>query len=487
MVRFLTAPTVARVEATPAQIKALQRVLYFEDLDVSTGRRVLVQDNGLLPPGLISHAIWELRRSYPHETFEVLDYTGEPADAVQPLTGRCADRLYQMEAVDALLAWRRAILRAVTRSGKTVMAADVIRALPKHRPALFVVERKEVLHQAVDSLRRNTGERVEVVSAKSNRWRGSSVCVATVQALAALRKRDTEWLREVRLVFVDEVHHAAADSYQQALGAMTGLWRCYGLSGTPWRGDGLDILLEAVVGPIAHTVGYDRLATEIDPSTGLPYVCPPTVVFQAMPRRRYPLDVARDWRAVYNSYVVDGEIRNRACVDFARWLEARGRSCVLTVDTITHGQQLAAALGCPFTYGDQGDRERLDTLARLRDKEVLTVVSTLYLEAVDIPSLDGVANAGAISSPVEWLQMLRNLTGNPGKYVAPVLDFDDSCVFLDYWTRKRKRYAMGEPTFRYHEREDYLGELLPDPDRVWGWLSDPLDRGWTAANSLGFV
>jgi superfamily II DNA or RNA helicase len=84
------------------------------------------------------------------------------------------------------------------------------------------------------------------------------------------------------------------------------------------------------------------------------------------------------------------------------------------------------------------------------------VVSTLYKEAIDIPTLDGLVNAGAGKSSIAFYQQLRNMTAAPGKRIAPVLDFADRGRFLASWARQRLSMAEREDAFRCYRLTDYV-------------------------------
>lgn len=462
-------PTTARVEP-PGLLRAFRQHLRVPDLDAGTGWLYLSDHHtGDVWPGLTN-------RLYHEATARglapvVQDCTGEPTYTPVPV-----DYLYahQAEALASLLMHRRGILHSAPRSGKTVVAAALIRSLVQHRPAVFLVEREELLTQQREVLERFVGEPCGILRG-STRELDRPVVVAMAQTVYHNLAQLAPWLRTVRLAVVDEVHHAAASSYHMILQWLTSVWRVYGLSATPWRTDGQDLLLEGNVGPVLHRVTYTQLIRSVDPETGRTFLVPPVVVFQDMPPPGECTDT--NWQDVHRQAVVKHEVRNQAVIDFVEFMRSRDRTTVVLVDRIKHGRTLARRLGCPFTRGDSRSPDRQEVIDALRERDLDAVVSTLYREAVDIPSLDAVVNAGATASSIQYYQAMRNLTPHPGKHVAPVLDFVDRAPFLSAWAQDRLNFCHSEPGFVTCPRSDYMDGAPVDPDAVWGWLDPLLERG----------
>jgi DNA repair protein RadD len=157
---------------------------------------------------------------------------------------------------------RRILVTLPTGSGKTVIAAAILeREVDKHRRALFLCHRRELITQASRKLHdlgvdhgiilpgfpTRLGERVQVAS------------IATLHA-RAMRSRAME-LPPADLVIVDECHHARARSWRRLIEAYPDEI-IIGLTATPCRGDGrglgaiFEVLIEtATVGDLI-AAGY---------------------------------------------------------------------------------------------------------------------------------------------------------------------------------------------------------------------------------------
>jgi superfamily II DNA or RNA helicase len=125
---------------------------------------------------------------------------------------------------------KRLLVVGPTGSGKTVIAAQVIRvAVALNQRVLFVAHRRELVEQAIERLK-NIG--VEV---------GSHVQVCTIQSLL-------ETSPPADLIVIDEAHHTPAESYRELLKRYPRAI-VHGLTATPFRFDGqaLDDLFDEIV------------------------------------------------------------------------------------------------------------------------------------------------------------------------------------------------------------------------------------------------
>ena len=154
---------------------------------------------------------------------------------------------------------RRNLLVAATGTGKTVMAAaDYARLRPalQRDRLLFVAHREEILDQSL-----NTFRQVLRDATFGEKWVGGNRpqkfqhVFASIQSLNAA---DVRWIdpEHFDVLIVDEFHHAAAPSYQSLLERLKPQ-ELLGLTATPERSDGLDVL-RYFDGRIAAECAYGR-------------------------------------------------------------------------------------------------------------------------------------------------------------------------------------------------------------------------------------
>lgn len=339
------------------------------------------------------------------------------------------ERLLEQVALSRQLGHHRNLLVAATGTGKTVMAAiDYARlcaSLPRSR-LLFVAHRKELLDQARATFRialRNPafGERW----VDGERPRDFDHVFASIQSLAAngLAALDAT---HFDVVIVDEFHHAAADSYRAILERLAPR-ELLGLTATPERTDGLDVL--------AHFEG--RIAAELR-------------VWDAIDQRRlvpfvyYGIHDGSDLRDVPwrrgRGYDVEGLTRVLTAdehlgrvvveqlaghVDDIRRIRALG-FCV-SVDHARFMARIFRESGIPAVSVSAGSsaEERRQALIDLGEGKLRVLFSVdLFNEGVDLPSVDTLLLLRPTESATLFLQQLgRGLRRFQGKPSCTVLDF----------------------------------------------------------------
>lgn len=342
-------------------------------------------------------------------------------------------RTYQREAIDAVIAARRAGTRRMvvclpTGAGKTVIFSELARLATKQ--VLVLAHREELLAQAVDKLSRALeGTRVVGLERGSSRAPADAkVLVASLRSLHPDRIGGVLGGRDLGLIVYDECHHAPADDNLRVLrtiGAFEPDWpgTLLGFTATTQRGDGkgLDQVFERVVysktlpdlieaGFLAPLRGF-RIATAADLS-------------------RVSLAGA-DLDEEELAEAVDIEERNALVARSIQEL-ARDRRTIAFCVTVRHAKHLARALdllGVPagVVHGELPVADRARVLAAFRHGRIQVLANVAILtEGFDDPGVSCIAMARPTRSEGLYAQCVgRGTRLAEGKRDCLILDFVD--------------------------------------------------------------
>lgn len=323
----------------------------------------------------------------------------------------------------------RNLLVAATGTGKTVMAAvDYARLRPElaRSRLLFVAHREEILDQSRATFRYALRD-----AAFGEKWvagqrpRQFEHVFASIQSLNAADVRNID-PSHFDVVIVDEFHHAAAPSYETLLEHLKPV-ELLGLTATPERSDGLDVL-RYFDGRIAAEL---RLWDAIDQEYLAPFAyfgVHDGLDLRSVPWRRgqgYDVSALEGVLTADHAWIhlVVEEIR-RKIVD-PSGMRALGY-CV----SVGHAHFMAerftqlglAALALSARSRPDERRGALRDLSEGKLRAVFTV--DLFNEGVDIPSVDTLLLLRPTDSPTLFLQQLgRGLRKTAGKSACTVLDF----------------------------------------------------------------
>lgn len=328
-------------------------------------------------------------------------------------------RQYQADAIMQARLRLRGGARAVllicpTGGGKTIIASDIIRsAVERGSRTLFLAHRRELILQTGEKLNR-FGVRHGLIMAGEKMALQEKCQVASIQTLA--RRRDV--LQRVDLIFFDEAHHAAANSYQDVL-----KWfpeaKVIGLTATPWREDGLglgdvfdshvivstprQLRDEGYLCPVGGWV-YETIDTSAGKVRGGDFV--PSTLTGAATSKRILGDVVEEY------------VRH-----------ASGKRAVVFAVSVDASEKMALAFqqaGVPAEHidGETPKEQRDATLARLRSGQTLVVCNCNVLtEGFDCPELEVCILTRPTLSPGLYLQMVgRVLRPAAGKERARIHD-----------------------------------------------------------------
>jgi DNA repair protein RadD len=144
-------------------------------------------------------------------------------------------RPFQLDAIAESNRHNRPMIVAPTGSGKTVIAAEIIRRA-ENKFVLFLAHRRELIHQTRGHLA-DFGVKAGVILAGEPMDQTFRVQVASIQTLSSRCMRGNADLPSADIVFIDEAHHCTARTYVKIIEAYPDV-RIIGLTATPCRRDG---------------------------------------------------------------------------------------------------------------------------------------------------------------------------------------------------------------------------------------------------------
>jgi superfamily II DNA or RNA helicase len=407
-----------------------------------TGLEWNVRLSGLRNPDVVAKvaavfdSYWESDDLRPYEPDEFRERTQretEPSFVELPPTELhlrpFQERLLEQIEVARLHGRHRNLLVAATGTGKTVIAAvDYARlrtSLSRTR-LLFVAHRQEILQQSRATFRHavrdpSFGE-LWVGAHRPHRF---DVVFASIQSLntAGFDALDP---RHFDVVIVDEFHHAAAPSYQALLEHVDPV-ELLGLTATPERADGLDVL-RYFDGRIAAEL---RVWDAIDQQYLVPfnyYGIHDGLDLRQVPWRRgqgYDVEALTNVFTANDIWVGQLVAQLRERVADVRGMRALG-FCV----SIQHARFMADQFrrrGIPAraVWGTSTTEERRQALADLASGAIAALFTVdLFNEGIDLPNVDTLLLLRPTESATLFLQQLgRGLRRAHGKPMCTVLDF----------------------------------------------------------------
>ena len=260
------------------------------------------------------------------------------------------------------------------------------------------------------------------VSLDDEDW-SPEICEIGSEQKKAIKKA----IENSNVAIYDEAHFLATDTLQSIYKAGKQCRYLFGLSGTDWRDDGADLLLESVCGPRIFNMPASKL---IDSG----FLVPANIVVFDVPE--ITKKTGNNYHSVYHDYITNNEIRNSMIVDSARSLINKGRKVLILVRYISHGNALSKLLSDIPLYFVNGevDGEMREVVKKEFEngRFKCLIASSVYDIGVDIPCLDALILGGGGKSTVRALQRIgRVIRGFPNKSDAIVVDFFDNVKYLD--------------------------------------------------------
>lgn len=367
----------------------------------------------------------------------------------------------QTLAVEELLQYDNGILNAATAFGKTVVCCDVI--AKKQVSTLILLQSSALMEQWQDALERflHIDEEPPEYETPTGRKKKRKSVIGKLQgvhdsttgmidlAMVGSVCKNGEYhkrLKEYGLILVDECHHAASDTIVNILQEVNAKY-VYGVTATPFRGDGLEKINYMLLGPIRYKYTSKDRAKE----QGIEHLVYPRFTRTVVPR------FSQDKMHPNEAYEIirNNEERDEFIIrDVKRCVDA-GRTPVILPKFIDHSQRLYQRL---MDYADKvfllsgrnskkEHKEMIKQMNQVKPEESMILVATgkLIGEGFDYPRLDTLIMA----TPVAWKGVVEQYAGRlnrdyDGKKNVMIYDYVDChiAMFDRMYHKRLKAYKQ---------------------------------------------
>ena len=356
-------------------------------------------------------------------------------------------REYQKNAVEAVLRAKNGILVAPCGSGKSEMALEIAARIGGR--ALWIVHTWDLANQILNraAMRYNIPKESygQIAAGKINI--GDVFTVATVQTLSRIDLAKIQ--NEFDCIIVDECQHvcSSADKVTQFEKVITSLCApyLYGITATPYRADGLERCMFALLGDVIHEVPQSAVAGNTVPvrvkfvDTG--YKPDVDNITDGDGTLNYAKLISDITENKDRNAVIVGEIQRAAQNGAVLVLSDRLQHLDALERVVRNSGQLTARLGIASTKAEKERRARILTDLNNGALNVVFATYKLAKEGIDVPNLRTVVLSCPVKDKTTVIQSAGRVARKAdGKEYGTVIDFSDDFGMLYGYEKKRRGY-----------------------------------------------
>lgn len=392
-------------------------------------------------------------------------------------------REYQERILKAAIQNKSGIIQSATGSGKSVMITSLIAST--NVKTMVYVTGVDLLYQMKEGFEKMLGTKVGIIGDGIADIKRINVCTIWTASNALGGKyvpfddednadkekfnsahgaKIAKAIRESEMNLYDECHMLATSTLQLINQNSKNARYKFGFSGTAWRDDNADMLIEAATGKIIIEVNASELIKG-------GFLVKPKIYFVDVPEKA---NMPSNYHSIYKKYIVQNLARNNKIIKNAEKLVKQGRKVLVLVKNINHGKILLSKFSPDtvvyFVRGDIKSEER-NRIRKdfLNNKIDVIIASVVYDQGIDIPNLDGLILAGSGKASGRALQRIgRVIRPFKGKKDAIVIDFMDNCKYLSEHSKKRMEIYKKEAGFEVHIPKPKKKVNKKNPSNDWG-------------------
>jgi len=347
------------------------------------------------------------------------------------------------EASTLLLAGESFVVRAPTGFGKTICAMQMIHNVG--RKTLVIVTKEDIRDQWIDAAKmilKIKNSEIGIIQGDQCNTKGKKFCIGMIQSLSKSGKYAPSTWTDFGLVIWDEVHRVAADHFSNSAWLLPAKLRL-GLSATPERKDGKDVVIAAHIGNV-------RVATEQMTMIPKVLVVKSKFTLPMVPRKingrfkQVPLPHTPGRIQGVNKCLSKNMTRNKMIGQFIKTAYKKDRNIIVFSDLKAHLDRLYEICvmnaipqkDMAFYIGGLTKQER----ERAKVKAIIFATYAMTSEATDIPWMDTAVLCTPRSDVVQIVG--RILREYPDKKEPIVFDVVDQCsnVLTGYYNNRLQWY-----------------------------------------------
>lgn len=351
----------------------------------------------------------------------------------------------QISAVEALEEKDTGILNAATAFGKTVVCCNLIAR--KKVNTLILLQSSSLMEQWMNAIQKfliideespeyqTPSGRTKTRKSVVGRLQGahdSTTGIIDIAMVGSICKKEEyhNRLKKYGMIILDECHHAASDTIVDVLQEVCAKY-VYGVTATPFRGDGMEKINYMMLGPIRYRFTSKDRAKE----QGIDHLVYPRFTRAVAPR------FGNDKMHPNEAYAIirENEDRDELIINDVKKCIDEGRTPVVLSKYVDHSRRLYEKLiGYAelifLLSGSNSKKEHSSIIKQMNhvqsgESMILIATGKLIGEGFDFPRLDTLIMA----TPVAWKGVVEQYAGRlnrdyEGKKNVLIYDYVDSHI-----------------------------------------------------------
>ena len=329
------------------------------------------------------------------------------------------------KSVALLAADESHILQAPTGYGKSILGCEIIHRMG--RRALVITTKDDILAQWVDAAKMVLGLEDDEIGL----WRGDQVPDPShkivVGLVQSIRKGPQRYLGNeyegFGLCIFDEVHRVAAASFSECMFHVPAKLRL-GLSATPNRKDGRDVVLEAHIGRVRVTGTQETLVPRVIRKASGWTV--PRGMWHDFNRMSHVYKLmSKNWdrNSEIVHFAVSAYVKDRHIIVFSNFIDHLETLFAMLVEAGVDEDEIGYYVGLTNSCYKGSPAKKKASRDEAGKRPVVLATYTMMSEGTDIPSLDTAILAVPRSDVAQCVGRIRRLA--PDKKTPVVFDMVD--------------------------------------------------------------